>query len=202
MHDPPDRDVLHGLHERLLHGDKVASEELSGLILPILVDEIGRKFPKTDEQAIADGVVDAVLEYCAHPTIFDVSKGIPLDRFLATAAWRNVSNLIVGEQRRKRRERVVGSMKREADVALDPPARKIKQEEEDDRDRRTAAMTEALVNTKDKELLRLKLDGVRDTAAFAQVLNITHLPAAKQREEVKRNKDRIVRFLRRKGLLQ
>ena len=201
MHDPPDRTVLDSLHERLLLGDRLASEELSSLLLPLLIEEIGRRFPRTDEHTIGDGVIDAVLDYCINPQDFDTDQGIPLDRFLATAAWRNVSNLLVGERRRKQRERAVGSKRREADVALDPPARKIKQEEEDEVNHRCAAMFDALTDPKDKEILRLKLEGVRETAAFAQVLKITHLPVAKQQEEVKRHKDRIARFLRRKGLL-
>jgi RNA polymerase sigma-70 factor, ECF subfamily len=201
MHDPPDRAVLDALHERLVLGDRLASEELSSLLLPRLIDEVSRRFPTADEQIINDGVIDAVLDYCVHPQGFDANKEVPIDRFLATAAWRNVDNLVIGERRRKQREKVVGRKKREADVALDPPARKIKQEEEDEVNRRCTAMFEALTDPKDKEILRLKLEGVRDTSAFAHVLKITHLQVAKQREEVKRHKDRITRLLRRKGLL-
>ena len=88
-----------------------------------------------------------------------------------------------------------------ADVALDPVARNIRQEELQQLDEKQAALFAALDDPKDKEILRLKLDGVRDTGDFARVLSITHLPVAQQREEVKRQKDRIIRFLRRKGLL-
>jgi hypothetical protein len=112
-----------------------------------------------------------------------------------------VDNLLTGEHRRKRRERKVGSKKREADVAFDPVARNIRQEELRQLEEKKAAMFAALDDPKDKEILRLKLDGVRDTARFARVLKITHLPIDRQREEVRRHKDRIIRFLRRKGLL-
>jgi RNA polymerase sigma-70 factor (ECF subfamily) len=174
---------------------------LSRLILPLLVEEIGRRFPRVDEQLVSDGVVDAVLDYCACPAQFDTSRDVLLDRFLAKAAWRNVQNLQTGERRRKQRERNVGSKKREADVALDPVARNIRQEELRQLDEKQVAMFAALDDPKDKEILRLKLDGVRDTASFARVLGITYLPVAMQREEVRRHKDRIIRFLRRKGLL-
>jgi RNA polymerase sigma-70 factor (ECF subfamily) len=201
MRDPPDRNALSALHDRLLRGDRLASEELSRLILPPLVEEIGRRFPRVDEQLVSDGVVDAVLDYCACPAQFDTSRDVPLDRFLAAAAWRNVDNLLTAERRRKSRERKVGSKKREADVALDPVARNIRQEELRQLDEKQGAMFAALDDPKDKEILRLKLDGVRDTASFARVLGITHLPVARQREDVRRHKDRIIRFLRRKGLL-
>src|SRR5581483_115875 len=109
--------------------DRLASEKLSRLLLPPLVEEIGRRFPRKDEQIIADGVINALLDYCGDPQQFRPDKGVPLDRYLATAAWRNVDNLLTGERRRKARERKVGSKKREADVALDPVARNIRQEE-------------------------------------------------------------------------
>lgn len=201
MRDPPDRNTLRELHERLLRSDRVASEEFLRLVLPCLLEEIARRFPRADEHLISDGVIDALLDYCAHPQGFDTSKDVPLDRFLATAAWRNVDNLLTGERRRKLRERKVGSEKREAVVALDPVARNIRQEELQQLDKKQAAMLAALDDPKDKEILRLKLDGVRDTEGYARVLNITHLPVAQQREEVKRQKDRVIRFLRRKGLL-
>jgi RNA polymerase sigma-70 factor (ECF subfamily) len=165
------------------------------------MEEIGRRFPGTDEHLVSDGIIDAILDYCVHPEQFDGSKDVPLDRFLATAAWRNVDNLLTGERRRKRRERMVGSEKREADVALDPVARNIRQEELRQLDEKQADMLAALDDPKDKEILALRLKGIRATAPYACVLGITHLPLKQQREEVKRHKDRITRFLRRKGLL-
>jgi len=201
MRDPPDPDTLHRLHDRLLGGDRLASEELSRFLLAPLQEEIARRFRRMDEQLVSDGLIDAVLDYCAHPTQFDVGRDVPLDRFLATAARRNVENLLTGERRRKQRERKVGSKKREADVALDPVARNIQQEELQQLDKKQAAMLAALDDPTDKAIVRLKLEGVRDTGDFARVLNITHLPVAQQREEVKRQKDRVIRLLRRKGLL-
>jgi RNA polymerase sigma-70 factor (ECF subfamily) len=165
------------------------------------LEEIRRRFPGEDEQLVNDGVIDAVLDYCAYPTQFDAARDISLDRFLAAAAWRNVANLRTGERRRKQRERKVGSKKREADVAFDPVARNIRQEDLRQLEEKKAAMFTALDDPKDKEILRLKLDGVRDTASYARVLDIMHLLLDRQREEVKRHKDRIMRFLRRKGLL-
>ena len=96
---------------------------------------------------------------------------------------------------------MVGGKKRQQDVALDPVAGNIRREELRELEARKKAIFDALENPKDREIMALRLDGVRDTAAFARVLGITHLKELEQREQVRRHKDRINRFLRRKGLL-
>jgi RNA polymerase sigma-70 factor (ECF subfamily) len=201
MRHLPDRATLLALHDRLLRGDRLASDELSRLVLPALAAETARRFPRVDEHVISDGVSDAVLDYCAAPQRFDTAQNVPLHRFLATAAWRNVVNLVVSEQRRKARERHVGRKKCETDVALDPAARNIQQEEQRQAEQKREALFAALKTPQDRDILALWLDGVKDTAEFARVLNITHLPFAQQQVEVYRNKERIIRFLRRRGLL-
>jgi hypothetical protein len=51
----------------------------------------------------------------------------------------------------------------------------------------------------ERRVLALMLDGERSSAAYAQVLGITGLPAAEQEREVKRAKDRIKKRLEREG---
>ena len=201
MRDPPDRNMLLALHSRLLGGDRLAPGELAQAVLPLLLDELRRKFPRTDEQLVADGVVDAVLDYSTRPQQFDASHDVPLDRFLSAAAWRNASNLLRGEHRRKRRERAVGGKKRQEGVVLDPAAGNIRREELRELEDRKKAILDALENPTDREIMALRLDGVRDAGPFARVLGLTHLTEPEQREQVRRHKDRITRFLRRKGLL-
>jgi RNA polymerase sigma-70 factor (ECF subfamily) len=201
MRDSPDRNALNALHERLLRGDRLASEEFSRLVLPVLVEELVRKFPGADEHLIRDGVIDAILDYCSDPLCFDAGRKVPLDRFLATAAWRNVDNLRVAERRRKHHERSAGGKKREADVGLDPLARNIQREEQKEVEQNRQALFAALKTQQDRDMLALWLDGVKDTREYARVLSITHLPFEQQKDGVYRNKERIIRFLRRRGLL-
>src|SRR3954470_16890780 len=104
MRDPPDRDALRVLHEQFLRGNRLASEELFRLLLPYLLENVGRRYCRVDEQLVGDGVTDAIMDYCVRPQTFDSAKGAPLDRFLALAARRNVDNLLRGESRRKKRE--------------------------------------------------------------------------------------------------
>src|SRR3982750_286115 len=104
MAEERDAQLFLALNKRLLEGDRVAPAELMEVLLPRLIREMQGKFPKTDPHLVSDGVTDALLDYCARPAAFDWKRGVPLDRFLAKAGWRNIANLLRGEQRRKVRE--------------------------------------------------------------------------------------------------
>ena len=57
MPDPPDPADLNRLHQRILDGDRLASEELSRLLIAPLIEEISRRFQGADEQLVDDGVM-------------------------------------------------------------------------------------------------------------------------------------------------
>jgi hypothetical protein len=198
---PPhlDSSQLLGLHRRLCDGDRTASEELAELILEPLVDAISRRFPHHDEQTIWDGVVDAVLDYCARPHQFDEARRVPLDRFLHMASRHNVMNLRRGEARRRAREEIAyGDVS--AAVELDPTAGNILQQEETRAlQRQQEGMMQRLSDPRDRQILALRQQGERRTEAFAEVLGLSDLPIEAQRREVKRAKDRIDKILRRHG---
>jgi RNA polymerase sigma-70 factor (ECF subfamily) len=200
MADAFDREVLRGFHKRLLAGDR-STNDFATLILPFLAAEIGRKFPRLDEQLVQDGVIDAFLDFCSHPDQFvEGDEGRSLESFLLGAAWRNVANLYESTRRRTARERRAAGRKKEIDVALDPAERSIRQEDEKRNSADLAEILEPLA-PKDREFLTLQLNGVRKTEAFAKLLGIENLPIEQQRKEVKRHKDRIRGILKRKGLL-
>lgn len=198
MADAIDQEALDELHQRLLAGDCVASEKCCAILLEPLTAETRRKFPKVDPHLVADGVIDAILDYCDHPEKFDPADG-RIDRLLAAASWRNVANRLQGEQSRKKRERKVGAKKGEADVALEPVVRKIQEEDQQRSDAKLQAMLDALASSQDREILLLRSQGERRTSEYANVLGITHLAASEQEKEVKRHKDRIIKYLGRKG---
>jgi RNA polymerase sigma-70 factor (ECF subfamily) len=185
------------LHKRLLEGDRVASEELAGLVLERLVSDLGRKFPHTDSHVICDGVTDAVLDYCARPVSFDSSRGVPLDRFLAKAAWRNIANLLRSERRRKAREDKSVEYFEQKVVELQPSAGNPLQNEALAQQDQVAELMQTLENPVDKKVFELRMLGERRTEEFARVMGISHLPLVEQRSEVKRAKDRIEKLLKR-----
>lgn len=194
-HDPTQ---LLALHRRLLAGDRIASEEVIGLVLLSLIQEVSSKFRQTDEQIIWNGVSDAVLDYCARPQQFDESRSVPLDRFLQKAAWRNVANSLRGENRQKAREEKAGQEYVASVVELDPVVGNLLQQEENvRRHQQQTKLMNTFQNPKDQQIMVLRLEGERRTEAFAKILGISHQPMDVQRREVKRAKDRIDKILRR-----
>jgi len=183
----------------LLTGDRTASEEVVRLLCALLTQEVSTQFRQTDQHIIWDGVIDAMLDYCARPQQFDAERSVPLTRFLCLAARRNIMNMLRGERRRKAREEAAGHAWAVSSVELDPTAGNLLQKEEStQRQQQQTALTNALQNPNDQQLLALRLQGVRRTEAFAEILGITHLPIETQRREVKRVKDRIDKILRRR----
>jgi DNA-directed RNA polymerase specialized sigma24 family protein len=195
MGEPADSALLLTLHERLLSGDRTVLEELITLVLDRLVDEMARKFPTTDRQLVYDGVADALLDLGANPDGFDTTVGVPLDRFLAKAAWRNIANLIRGEQRRRVREaKAVETFPHEF-VELHPSAGNIG---EDESERRVTDLLQMLKDPVDQKVFKLQMNGERKTEEFAKVMRISHLSVPEQRLLVKQAKDRILVHLKRK----
>ncbi|MBI2928743.1 MAG: hypothetical protein HYY24_24025 [Verrucomicrobia bacterium] len=139
-----------------------------------------------------------MLDYCAKPSSFDHSRSIPLDRFLAQAARRNVSNLLRGEQRRQAREEKWAKSSDEKLVELGSSAGNPMQNEAELQQRRLAELAQALEDPVDKKVFELRTKGERRTSEFARVMGLAHLPEADQRREVKRAKDRIEKLLQRK----
>jgi len=198
MAEESDAQLLLALNKRLLEGDRVASAELTQILLPRLIREMQGKFPKTDHHLVSDGVTDALLDYCARPTVFDWKRGVPLDRFLAKAGWRNIANLLRGEARRKVREAVSAELTAEDVVELYPASGNPFQNEQLDAKQELEKLAHLLPNETDRKLLDLKAMGERRTERFAQIMGIAHLPIEQQRREVKKAKDRIDKVLERR----
>jgi RNA polymerase sigma factor (sigma-70 family) len=191
---------LLAFHRRLCDGDRTASDELAALVLGPLVEQIARRYPRTDEQVIWDGVSEAFLDYCARPHQFDERHSMPLDRFLHMASWRNVANILRNTRRRQAHEEEVARASATSTVELDPVVGNLLQQEESERlQQREDDFMSLLQDPKDQQILALRLQGERRTEAFAAILGISHLPVEVQRREVKRAKDRIDKTLRRKG---
>jgi DNA-directed RNA polymerase specialized sigma24 family protein len=159
---------------------------------------MGRRFPKTDLHLVSDGATDALLDYCAKPAAFDTSQRVPLDRFLANAAWRNIANLLRGEKRRKAREEKSVDFAGENVVELPLTAGNSLQNETLDTKHQLEELARLLPDPTDRKVFALRATGERRTQQFANVMGISHLTMERQRREVKKAKDRIDKVLERR----
>lgn len=186
------------LHRRILEGDRVAPAELIELLLSPLIGEMKHEYSTTDIHLISDGVTDALLEYCSRPGAFDQSRGVPLNRFLAKAAWRNVANLLRGETRRKAREAKAAELADQNIVELQPEAGNTLRNAALDIKHGNEELARLLPDPTDLQIFKLKAMGERRTGEFAKVMGITNLSMEQQRREVKKAKDRIDKIMERR----
>lgn len=184
-----------------------AFADLVDVLLEPLVEELswscrclnGHLNRRSDEHFIRDSVTDAFLDLRKNPEKYDASRGVPLDRYLAAAARRNVSDLQRKERRIKCREQRAGRKKLAANVALDPAAANIIQEANESQEQKVRDFLAQMEKPQDAEILVLMVQGVRATASYAHILEIENLPLEQQRREVKRNKDRLKHWAMRHG---
>lgn len=201
MTDPPGAE-LHVLHQRLLAGDVTAPRELAERVIPLVRRRLGRLERTVEDPDVVRSAIGWVIAtYLRHPERFDPGRG-GLVGYLAMEARGDVLNELDVLRRRRRHERPVDNP-----VELERPGRDNTVEDEmlervDPVDVPPDVVRAALqalsdLDDLDRRLLQMMADGVRSTAAFAAVLELSHLPVALQRKEVKRHKDRLTKRLER-----
>ncbi len=188
-----DHDQVRDLHARLVGGDRVASGDLAELVLPELVDRLGRQWPSlAGADAVHDAAVEVLVAYLREPERYDPSRS-NLVSWLQMQAQGDLTNDYRSPTRSFHQRRV--TLMRDG-VEGEDFARKLRLVRSDEypSDVERDALDEALGalnDDRDRRLLALLLYGDTSTAAAANILGITHLSDEEQQAEVKRNKDRI-----------
>lgn len=180
------------LHQRGLRGDQSAIEEIVSYFLPVLQRKLQRAFRQASSDLIADAVEDALLEYAARPQNYDPTRGVPLERFLFRASWRNLLNSIDSARRRRAREEEYAQLASRGTPNSAAGIREIGVEVQS-----VAKKLALAANRRELLALRFWIEGERKTQAFVDALELWHLPPSQQQMEVKRFKDRLVKRLRR-----
>jgi hypothetical protein len=201
MTDPPGAE-LHVLHQRLLAGDVTAPRELAERLIPLVRRRLGQLERRVEDPAMVRSAIGLVIaRYLRHPERFDPGRG-GLVGYLAMEARGDVLNELDALRRRRKHERPVDNL-----VELERPGRDSTVEEEvlervepvgvPPDVARAALQALSELDELDGRLLQMMADGVRSTAAFAAVLELSHLPVELQRKAAKQHKDRLVKRLER-----
>lgn len=188
-----DRDALERIHARMLAGDVTASSDLFVAVHVALAAAIRKSVGRVISWDDAgDKATDAIVEYLRNPGKFDGSRG-GLFGYLLLIARGDALNLMRDAGRKKKNlARLVElsatdgkSMQETLDVTLD--ADRILREHR----------AEVIRDQGDEAVLRLYLQGEKETRAYAEALGIAALTAVEQMKAVKLRKDRIEQRLRR-----
>lgn len=189
------------LHQRLLAGDVTASAEIADTYLPELVTYMEGRNPAVDDPHLpAQAAIDALYNYLQRPEQYNPEKAT-LDAYLRMSAQGDLLNALEKQAREHRRQ---GG---EQAVELDAPGAEYQieastgltvEEQVDSRISPVWPKIEALIpDPVDLEIVRLMMEKVRKTSAFASILGITHLSSEEQEQQVKRHKDRLKKRLKR-----
>jgi RNA polymerase sigma-70 factor, ECF subfamily len=200
----PARDWQDQIHRRILHNDATAFAELCETALPGLVKFLQSHFTEQDSHLCESTAIDCLLKYYQTPKTYD-PKQISLFAYLRMAARYDLLSAIDKEQRLHQRLTGLDELADETQTPEDGD--QASQVELDDllqrhTDWSFAEIIQALQNHLDraeKRCLWLMLEGIRDNARYIEALDLAQTDEARQRVEVKRAKDRLVKKLQRFG---
>jgi hypothetical protein len=188
-----DRARLEKLHERVLEGDPKASAETFTMLHRPIASSVRRRLGgRVSWEEATDAATDAIVAYVKSPDRYDAARAGLLG-YLTLVAYRDALNLL--RDRRAEQEKHMRSVELSTSGGKDQgEAANAKL----DADRILRDFSEKIiVDDGDEQVLRLFLEGERDTAAYAVRLGIAHLPEAEQRKIVKQRRDRIDQRLQR-----
>ncbi len=207
------QDKLLELHASLCAGDPAAPPRFAVAVLDTLVKRVRNQIRRTySRDRIGDDQIESacgltIAKYLKAPHLYDPAKGSLLGWL-----WMDVVGDIQNEAtsaviRREAADSETVELRSVSRKSLLDEAESASVEEValDALDRFdldpavAAAVREAVSDYTPEDIAMIELigQGVRETAAYSEVLGISHLSAETQRREVKRHKDRLTRRLER-----
>jgi hypothetical protein len=191
-------------HHRILSRDPIAFAQLCERAFEHLVLFLKSQFPGAEDHLPEMVVIDCLMNYYAKPVQFNPEK-LSLFAYLRMASRGDMLNALDKNQRREKRLFNINSPEIRDQLLKQDGLREESELDDWLKEHTTLTRREILqalakkLDKADMQVLLLSLDGVRESARYAEVMGITHLPLAEQRQTVKRTKDRIYKTLRRFG---
>ena len=188
------------LHNRLLSGDPVATEEIFNVAVPELEKHLRIRFPSlapgVDPDIYLSAVYEALTDYFKNPGKYHPDKS-GLMTYLRMAAWRDLQNLLRKESRHAKGRVSLDSVEFSRSDGNDVSERVA----EDLDGRRLIEDLKRGMTADERAVFALMLDGERSSAVAAEAMGVGHLPPREQAREVKRVKDRIKKRVQRGGII-
>jgi RNA polymerase sigma-70 factor (ECF subfamily) len=189
-----DSALLSKLHESLRAGDPTATARLFEVIHRPIRRTLRRLHSQASEDQINDATVDAVLSYIKRPEQYRPDKQ-SLFSYLVMSARGDLRNLLARERRRRLKE----ILRDDVELLDDGGNNDLETNfiEPADIERSLVNLERLLNDPKDRAMVRLMAAGERSTIRFAEALGIAHLSVDEQRKLVKREKDRVKKWIER-----
>jgi hypothetical protein len=180
---------------------------MARLVLESLVRRVRRSVGGIDESQVRSTCCQTLARYLLSPEEYEPSRG-PLLAWLTLDARGDVLNELASARARREVVDVATVELRGGTGNVFTEAAALSSVEEEALDHAdpydlppdvlaTIREHAAGFSPEDAAMIELMGEGVRETAAYAEVLGITHLPAPEQQAAVKREKDRLTRRLER-----
>ena len=190
-------------HQQILNQDSpTAFAQLSEIALPYLVASLQQEFRQVEPHLHETAAIDCLLTYYAAPEKYNPEK-LSLFAYLRMAARHDLLNAIDRNNRQKRPllsidEPTIQSQLVESDVQVNSFSLDKWLGNDANSGRRTLLQNfEATLDSTDRQLFLLMLNGVRETEPYAEIMQLDMLPLTEQRSAVKRAKDRLTKKLSR-----
>jgi hypothetical protein len=176
-------------------------------VLEPLVRRVRGSVGGADEAQVRSACCQTIANYLRSPETYQPNRG-PLLSWLALDARGDVLNELTSAGARRERADITTVEVRGATGNVFTEAAQLRPVEEEALDRAdpydlppnelaTIRKHAAAFSPEEAAVIELMGEGVRETASYAEVLGIAHLPAHDQRAAVKREKDRLIRRLER-----
>jgi hypothetical protein len=190
------------LHSRLLKGkDTQVTAEIAEIFLPILVNDLYTKFPNfLDPHQLETIAEDSLLRYFAHPEKYDPAKSNLIGYLYMDAYW-DVRNLLQQQKKVVALEAPISEHEMYAVRDEADPEAILSQKESQQFQFESPLIKRVLTlvsRPRDRQVLELMMEGVRETQAYAQVLGIQSRLPEEQAKIVKQHKDRLKKTIQRK----
>ncbi|MCP3064884.1 sigma-70 family RNA polymerase sigma factor [Myxococcus sp. K38C18041901] len=180
------------LHQRVLKGESLAPKD----VFTVFVDPITARLcrdPRQSKEQAWDAVIDVIYAYLAHPERY-IPERSRLSTYLSEAAKKKLFDGYRSREARTRREREFGTV-------FELCARAPKESLEVTVEARLAVrrIDHARLPERDRVFIGLVLQGEGSTHVLARAMGLPPMPDKDRKREVKRNRDRLVKWLRRFG---
>lgn len=180
------------LHERVLRKDPVAPPDVFRVFMDPIVAALA-KHGRYEREDAYDSVIDVLYSYLNNPERYVAQKG-RLSTYLTEAAKKRARDRYRSTEARQRREQEFGRV-------FELGARSPKDSLEISVEARRAVirLEQSALGEEDRALLGLVLQGERSTLVMAEAIGLASLPEDDRRREVKRHRDRLMKWLARFG---